>query len=169
MRNKLKRGLDGVFSAACRVGLIHPVFDSDTLAAMPFRRPTTVVTDTSAIVQGGLDFVVRFLYPMARVKVPAIAHMELLNACDNYLSLRRGKLAKPAPGRIVLEHALSQGGQRALLRLELQTDTEIERGRLGADPEERDPKIVYLRTKPFWDGLQSDPRFHALLRRMRLV
>jgi hypothetical protein len=34
--------------------------------------------------------------------------------------------------------------------------------------EERDPKIVYLRTKPFWDGLRGDPRFQALVRQMRL-
>lgn len=132
-RNKARRGLEGIVGAACRVGLLHPVFDSESVRLMPFRRPTTVVADTSAIVQGGLDFVVRFLYPMARVKVPAIAHMELLNAADNYLSLRR-KAPQNSAGRILAEHAFSQGGQRVLLRLELQTDTEIERGRLGADP-----------------------------------
>lgn len=35
--------------------------------------------------------------------------------------------------------------------------------------EERDPKIVYLRTKPFWDSIRGDPRFDALMRTMRLV
>jgi len=130
---KLCRGLDGVAHCACRVGLVHPVIDAGSISSMPFRTPTTVVADTSAIVQGGLDFVVRFLYPMARIKIPAIAHMELLNATDNFFSLRR-KLQKGANARMFLEHAFSQGGQRALLRLELQTDTEIERGRLGADP-----------------------------------
>jgi hypothetical protein len=34
---------------------------------------------------------------------------------------------------------------------------------------ERDPKIVFLRTKPFWDPLRPDPRFQALLRKMRLT
>jgi hypothetical protein len=130
---KLARGLDGIAHCACRVGLIHPVIDAGTLSSMPFRTPTTIVADTSAIVQGGLDFAVRFLYPMARIKIPAIAHMELLKATDNFFRLRR-KLQKGASARMFLEHALSQGGQRALLRLELQTDTEIERGRLGADP-----------------------------------
>jgi len=81
---KLCRGLDGVAHCACRVGLNHPVIDAGNLASMPFRTPTTIVADTSAIVQGGLDFAVRFLYPMARIKIPAIAHMELLNATDNF-------------------------------------------------------------------------------------
>lgn len=132
-RRKVNRGLDGIVSVVCRLGLLNPVFDSQSIEHMPFRRPTTVVADTSAIIQGGLDFVVRFLYPMAQVKVPAIAHMELLNAADGYMSLRRNP-PKNAPGRILLEHTISQGGQRALLRLELQAETEIERGRLGADP-----------------------------------
>ena len=132
-RKKVNRGLDGLVNVVCRLGLLHPIFDSRSVERMPFRRPTTVVTDTSAIIQGGLDFVVRFLYPMARVKVPAIAHMELLNASDSYMSLRRNP-SKNAPGRTLLEHTISQGGQRALLRLELQAETEIERGRLGADP-----------------------------------
>jgi serine/threonine-protein kinase len=35
--------------------------------------------------------------------------------------------------------------------------------------EMRDPKILYLRTKPFWDGLRADPRFQALLSQMHLV
>jgi tetratricopeptide (TPR) repeat protein len=35
--------------------------------------------------------------------------------------------------------------------------------------EERDPKIVFLRTKPFWDSLRPTARFTDLLRRMRLV
>ena len=35
--------------------------------------------------------------------------------------------------------------------------------------DKRDPKIVFLRTKPFWDGIRERPEFQALLRRMRLV
>jgi len=132
-KKKAARALDAVACVAARVGLIHPLFDADAIAQMPFRRPTTVVSDTSAVLQGGLDFVVRFLYPMARLKVPAIAHMEILNASDNYLKYRRGiKIDNKA--KALFEHASSQGGQRALLRLELQTEAEIERGRLGADP-----------------------------------
>jgi hypothetical protein len=33
----------------------------------------------------------------------------------------------------------------------------------------RDPKIVFLRTKPFWDSLRPLPAFGNLLRRMRLI
>ena len=131
-RSKARRALDCVSNVACRVGLVHPVLDAGSLSALPLSKPATIVVDTSAIVQGGLDFVVRFLHPMARIKVPAIAHMELLNAADNYFSLRRKK--NNALGRVLHEHVLSQGGQRALLRSELETSTEIERGRLGADP-----------------------------------
>jgi len=131
-RSKALRSLDALAAAACRVGLIHPIFDPNAVSLMPFRRPTTVVSDTSAIIQGGLDFVVRFLYPMARIKVPAIAHMELLNASDRFLILYRKQ--SQSAGTVLLDHTMSQGGQRALLRLELQTETEIERGRLGADP-----------------------------------
>ena len=131
--SRAQRALDAVGCVAARVGLVHPLFDADAIAQMPFRRPTTVVPDTSAILQGGLDFVVRFLYPMARLKVPAIAHMEILNSADNYFKCRRSAKLKD-PSKALFEHAVSQGGQRALLRLELQTDAEIERGRLGADP-----------------------------------
>ena len=131
---KAERALDEVTSVAARVGLVHPFFDADAISLMPFRRPTTVVADTSAILQGGLDFVVRFLYPMARLKVPAIAHMEILNSADNYFKYRRTHQKVKDRAAVLLSHAVSQGGQRALLRLELQTDAEIERGRLGADP-----------------------------------
>lgn len=132
-KKKIHRVLDAFANVAARVGLIHPLFDADSIAQMPFRRPTTVVPDTSAILQGGLDFVVRFLYPVARLKVPAIAHMEILNSADNYFKYRR---ADKVTNKLMMlsEHAKSQGGQRALLRLELQTDAEIERGRLGSDP-----------------------------------
>src|ERR1019366_5444732 len=131
---KAGRALDEVTSVAARIGLVHPFFDADAISLMPFRRPTTVVADTSAILQGGLDFVVRFLYPMARLKVPAIAHMEILNSSDNYFKYRRTQQKINDRAAVLLSHAVSQGGQRALLRLELQTDAEIERGRLGADP-----------------------------------
>jgi hypothetical protein len=134
-RDKARRALDAIACVAARIGLIHPLFDADALGQMPFRRPTTVVVDTSSILQGGLDFVVHFLYPMARLKVPAIAHMEILNVADNYFKSRRAAtLTEAQRPTALLDHVMSQGGQRALLRLELQTDAEIERGRLGADP-----------------------------------
>jgi len=130
---KVRRAIDVLVDCAVRCGFVNPTFDSTSVSEMPFERPTTVVVDTSAIHQGGLDFVVRYLYPMARIKIPAIAHMEILNQAERYLQLRRSE--KPVAGpTILLEHALGQGGQRVLLRLELHTDAEIERPRLGADP-----------------------------------
>ena len=35
--------------------------------------------------------------------------------------------------------------------------------------EERDPRIVFLRNKPFWGPLRADPRFDGLLRQMKLI
>ena len=61
-----------------RLGLGHPLFDPQALAAMPFRRPTTVVSDTSGVIQGGLGFVSRYLHPVARVRVPAVVQMEIV-------------------------------------------------------------------------------------------
>jgi hypothetical protein len=34
--------------------------------------------------------------------------------------------------------------------------------------EERDVWLIWLTTEPMWDSLRSDPRFSALLRRLRL-
>ena len=73
---------------------------------------------------------------MARLKIPALVHMEILNQTHNYLEQRRkyhrsGKINNP---RALYDHVLSQGGQRALLRLELQTDTEVEHSALFPDP-----------------------------------
>jgi hypothetical protein len=133
-RDKTRRALEGLVHCAARCGFVNPTFDAGSVADMPFSRPTTVVADTSAILQGGLDFVVRFLYPMARIKVPAIAHMEILNMADRYFTHRRCTDNKFIPANALLDHATSQAAQRVLLRLELQTETEIERPRLGADP-----------------------------------
>ena len=116
---------------AIRCGLAHPVFDPMALARMPFLRPVSVVVDTSAVLQGGLDFLARHLTPAARIKVPALVHMEILNLVDRYFSRRR----KGASGaRMLLDHVSSQGGQRVLLRLEMNNGVEFERPRLGADP-----------------------------------
>jgi hypothetical protein len=129
---KLRRALDAIASISTRVGLQHPKFDPFALEMMPFRRSTTVVADTSGAIQGGLDFVARYLHPAARVKVPAIVHMEIVNFADRFLSGRRA--AKTRPTDLLIDHLMSQGGQRVLLRLELSADTEIERSFILGDP-----------------------------------
>ena len=128
----LSRALDEIASIGVRTGLLHPVFDPSSLEEMPYRRSTTVVSDTSGALQGALDFVVRHL-PIARIKIPAIVQMEFSNLTHRFFSLRR----KHKDGRRIhelIEHLKSQGGQRTLLRLELQADTEIERTYLLGDP-----------------------------------
>ena len=128
--------LRDISSIAVRTGLLLPTFDSAALDTMPYRRSTTVVSDTSGVVQGGLDFVARHLHPAARIKVPAIVHMELVGSSDNFFKLRRATKTKNATRRRreLAEHLKSQGGQRTLLRLELHADTEIERTFLFGDP-----------------------------------
>ncbi len=129
------RAMDEIASTPVRVGLTHPIFDPAALEEMPFRRSTTVVLDTSGILQGGLDFVARHLHPAARVKIPAIVHMEIVNFTERFFSIRRADTAKPARRiSLLLEHLKSQGGHRTLLRIELQTDTEMERTYLLGDP-----------------------------------
>ena len=129
---KLKRAMNAMAAISVRSGLQHPRFDPYALEAMPFRRSTTVVADTSGALQGGLDFVARYLHPAARVKVPAVVQMEIVNFAERFLSGRRS--AKPRPSDLLSDHLMSQGGQRVLLRLELQADTEIERTFLLGDP-----------------------------------
>lgn len=143
---KIARALDQTASIAVRAGLLHPVFDPDAIEEMPFRRATTVVSDTSGVLQGALDFVVRHLHPAARVKIPAIVQMEFVNFTDRFFKIRRSNKAKARRNRDgknksklsradeLIEHLKSQGGQRALLRLELQSDAEIERTYLLGDP-----------------------------------
>ena len=132
---KVDRAMDDIASVPVRLGLMHPVFDPDALQEMPFRRSTTVVADTSAVLQGALDFVARHLQPAARVKVPAIAHMEIVNFSHRFFSIRRGDTEKAARRiSLLIEHLKSQGGYRTLLRLEFQADTEVERTYLLGDP-----------------------------------
>ena len=134
-QERLLRATDEVASIATRIGFVHPRFDPAALEQMPFRRSTTVVVDTSGILQGALDFVARFLHPAARVKIPAIAQMEIANQADRFLRIRRLRSVKPHLRlRELLEHLTSQGGQRALLRVELHADTEVERTYLLGDP-----------------------------------
>ena len=143
---KIARALDQTASIAVRAGLLHPVFDPAAIEEMPFRRATTVVADTSGVLQGALDFVVRHLHPAARVKIPAIVQMEFVNFADRFFSIRRSNEAKAhrnmdgknksklLRANELIEHLKSQGGQRTLLRLELQADAEIERTYLLGDP-----------------------------------
>lgn len=143
---KIARALDQTASIAVRAGLLHPVFDPAAIEEMPFRRTTTVVADTSGVLQGALDFVVRHLHPAARVKIPAIVQMEFVNFADRFFSIRRSNEAKAhrnmdgkngsklLRANELIEHLKSQGGQRTLLRLELQADAEIERTYLLGDP-----------------------------------
>ena len=144
--SKITRALDQAASIAVRAGLLYPVFDPAAIEEMPFRRATTVVSDTSGVLQGALDFVVRHLHPTARVKIPAIVQMEFVNFTDRFFKIRRSNEAKAGRNRNgknrsnlpradeLIEHLKSQGGQRALLRLELQSDAEIERTYLLGDP-----------------------------------
>ena len=131
----IKESIKAVAHIAIRCGLAHPVFDAMSLAQMPFRRPVSVVVDTTAVIQGGLDFLARHLTPAVRIKVPALVHMEILNQADRYFTRRR-KAAQSIThsAKMLLDHILSQGGQRALLRLEMDRQIEFERPRLGADP-----------------------------------
>ncbi|MCY4468939.1 MAG: hypothetical protein OXC08_09470 [Thiotrichales bacterium] len=132
-RRGVDKAMDEVASIATRVGLVHPRFDPMAIEQMPFRRSTTVVVDTSGVLQGALDFVARFLHPAARVKMPAIAQMEIANLADRFLRIRRARNKKRRV-RELIEHLTSQGGQRALRRLELHADTEVERTYLLGDP-----------------------------------
>lgn len=146
--DRLRRVMSVFGAIPARLGLSHPVFDPYALAAMPFGRPTTVVSDTSGILQGGLTFVAAHLYPQARVKIPAIVHMEIVNQTDRFLKLRRASRVRP--WEILWAHLNSQGGHRVLLNLEMRSDIELERTFLLGDPlrdafrEERGTELSHL-------------------------
>lgn len=135
VEDRVRRAMDEVASIAVRVGCTHPRFDPVALEEMPFRSTTTLVVDTSSVLQGAMDFAARFLHPGARIKVPAIAHVEIANQTDRFLKTRRKASTNPNHrSRELLEHLQSQGGQRALLRVELHAETEVERTYLLGDP-----------------------------------
>ena len=118
-----------------RLLLLLPTLDAGILSEMPFRTPTTLVVDTSAVKQGALDFACRFLYPMARIKVPAVVPVEILNMADRFLAQRRRpKTTIQYKINCLAEHIESQGTQRALLRLEWHSEVEVERPTSGPDP-----------------------------------
>ena len=129
------RALADIASIGVRTGLLHPIFDPASLEEMPFRRSTTVVTDTSGVLQGALGFVAQHL-PSARVKVPAIVQMEIVNSAERFFKIRRDPSGNNEGRRVreLIEHLKSQGGQRTLVRLEIRADTEIERTWLLGDP-----------------------------------
>ncbi|MGC1304387.1 MAG: hypothetical protein WA840_18630 [Caulobacteraceae bacterium] len=129
---RLDRIMDSAATSGVRTGLIHPIFDSRSVENMPFRQGTTVIADTSGVLQGGLSFVSTFLHPAARIKIPAVVHMEVVNQADNFLKRRRAP--KTNTSALLLDHMVSQAGQRALLRLELSPETEVERSLLVGDP-----------------------------------
>ncbi|MTJ48255.1 hypothetical protein [Dolichospermum sp. UHCC 0259] len=177
VQKAFREGLQDVLRRTC---LLLPIFDVETIAKIPLRKPLTVVTDTSAVHQGGLDFLSRFLTPWVRIKVPAIVHMEIVTQVDNYLSKIRWNnenknKTKNNPATL-RQHLLSQGGQRTLLRLELHSDAEIERGDLGADPlrgivtpsSDSEDKALGLQnvTRSFADRLilETARRFQTLVR-----
>ena len=116
---------------ATRCGLANPAFDAQTLEIMQSRRPVSVVVDTNAVLQGGLDFFAKHVLPVARIKVPALVHMEIINFVDRYFSQRNRKSYTPS---MLLDHLCGHGGQRVLLRLETNVNVEFERPKLGADP-----------------------------------
>lgn len=103
---KLRRAMDAMGGIAVRLGLRYPRLDPFALEGMPYRRSTTVVADTSAVIQGGLDFVARHLHPAARVKVPAIVQMEIVNFAERFLSTRRASKIRPLD--ILIDHMLTQ-------------------------------------------------------------
>jgi hypothetical protein len=143
--DRLVRLMDDIAEIAVRIGMSWPRFDALAIADMPFKRPATVVADTSGVLQGALSFVAQHLNPMARLKIPAVLHMEVINQADRFLKTRRSKSSRKDV--ILAEHMLSQAGQRVLLRLELRDDTEVERNLLIGDPlrnafrEDRDPDL----------------------------
>jgi hypothetical protein len=133
-RARAASALGMIPSLLSRLGFIHPRFDADLLEILPFKRPTTIVADTSAVHGGALDFVSRFLYPTARLKVPGIVHMEVVNEVDGYIRHRRAAMLKLKRGEALLSRIKGLGGQRVLLRLEMSSEMEVERSSIFADP-----------------------------------
>lgn len=149
--DKARRIVDALGGVAIRLGLTHPVFDPVALSSMPFRQATTIISDTSGVVQGGLSFVAQNLHPAARLKVPSVVQMEIVNTSDRFMSnRRRGEKAKRYD--MLMDHMSSQAAQRVLLQLELRSSVELERTFLFGDPlraafkkdEEQDVKDLNL-------------------------
>lgn len=130
----LRRVLGLFGPIAIRTHLNHPIFDANAVQSMPFSTPTTLVCDTSGILHGAADFVAAYLAPAARIKIPGVVHMELVNMADRFLKLMRHRRKAKKAIPLLLEHFRSQIGLRVLLQLELHTDVEIEHPHLLGDP-----------------------------------
>lgn len=156
--NKTRRALAAIIDVGMRLGLLFPRFDPDMISELQSARPFTVVTDTNAIGKGGVDFLVRFLSPRARLKVPAIVAMEIINQSDNFFEKRRSalglgnKFKQKAKADMLLDHVVSQGAQRAMLRFELHSDIAIERTPLMSDPLRN---AFETKTEPDWHQLKT--------------
>ena len=129
---------------AARSGLLNPTFDPQDIEDMPFAGSTTFVADTSGILPGALDFIVRH-FPAIRIKVPAIVHMEIVNMRDRFRTFRKRLMSMGESqeakknrnriyNRLLLDRLKAEGGARVLLKLELQVPTEVERTYLLGDP-----------------------------------
>ena len=117
-----------------RSGLLNPTFDPRDIEEMPLRSSQTVVSDTSGVLAGSLDFVAR-QFPAARVKIPAIVHMEIVNMANRFHGIRKNLSSrKKRKGELLIARMRSQGGLLTLLRLELRSDMEMERTFLLGDP-----------------------------------
>lgn len=130
---------DAIGYALLRLGLEMPLLDAQDVADLPFTRPLTLVADTNAVLQGGIDFSVRFLYPMARLRIPEPVHAELSNQALQYFAVRRGNATAPTSKMLIAlrQRLTSQGGLRALLRVQLQSGVEIERLQVEAEEPRR--------------------------------
>ena len=127
----LDQVVDSVPLVGVRCGLSHPLIDPGVFSEMPFETPVSVVVDTTAVFLGGLDFLARHLAPAARIRIPAIVHVEILDMADRFFSRRR---SGNRPTQALAAHMMSQGGQRVLLRLAISPHVEIERAVLDPDP-----------------------------------
>lgn len=133
--NAVKSVSETLQDLARRLGLLHPCFALDSLRELPYARPATWILDTSAIAQGAADYAARISFPMVRLRVPAIASVEIQNMCDRFKKIWDGKPATVSQKvNCLKEHLKSQGAQRCLMRLEWQSAVEIERATVGNDP-----------------------------------
>ncbi|MCY4307380.1 MAG: hypothetical protein OXC57_03790 [Rhodobacteraceae bacterium] len=123
---------NAVVHIAMKCGMAFPIFDAMALGLMQTKKPFSIVADTSSVLQGGIDFFEKHTSSSARIKIPALVHMEILNFVDRYFKQRYHD--NPNISRMLVDHIRSQGGQRVLLRLEVNNEIEVERPRLGADP-----------------------------------
>ncbi len=120
--------LTDIANVGYRTCLIRPLFDAMALMEMPYKKDTTIVVDTSSVIQGGFDFVCEFLQPEVSVMIPAMVDTELRISSNNYFSKRRRDKKSIKDRHDELSgHLNSQGGQRALDRWEIYREVELER------------------------------------------